>query len=148
MIAFQTSKQILLNFSHRKALVAYSFPSVIRPLVTFRENYFLRDTPQVILDIMIQVSSFYHVGGPRKRAVRHTDGQTDRQTYFGYYYRDSQQKQKYKRYFGLKFFLICSRWIMLWLLFHYWESSKQSIKLLTLTNKLQHVSNFQIFCRS
>ncbi len=77
-IAFQTSKQILLNFSHRKAL-AYSFPSVIRPLVNFRENYFLRDTSQVILVLMIPVSSFYHVGGPRKRVVRHTDRQKDRQ---------------------------------------------------------------------
>ncbi len=59
-------------------MVAYSFPSAIRPLVTFQENYFLRDTLQVILVLMIPISSFYHVRGLRKRAVRQTD--------FGYYY--------------------------------------------------------------
>ncbi len=60
--------------------MAYSFPSVILPLVTFRENYFLGDTLQFILVLMIPVSNFYHVRGPRKREVRHTDRQTHRQT--------------------------------------------------------------------
>ncbi len=64
----------MLNFSHRKVLVAHSFPSVIWLLVTFRENYFLRDTPQVILILMTPVLSIYHVRGLRKRAVTHTDG--------------------------------------------------------------------------
>jgi positive regulator of sigma E activity len=85
MIAFKTLKQFLLNFSHRKALVAYSFPSVIRPLVTFQEYYFLRDTLQVILVLIISISSFFHVRGLRKRR---SDRQMDRQTDFGYYYID------------------------------------------------------------
>jgi hypothetical protein len=74
MIAFQTSKQIALNFSNKKALVAHSFPSVIWPLVTFRENYFLRDTSQVILVLMTPVSSFYHVRAEKKGGYTHTDG--------------------------------------------------------------------------
>ncbi len=59
-------RKILLNFLHRKALLAYSFPSVIRPLVTFQESYFLRDTLQVIPILMIPISSFYHVRGLKK----------------------------------------------------------------------------------
>jgi hypothetical protein len=51
----------VLNFSHRKALVTHTFPSVIWPLVTFWVNYFLRETPQVILVLMTPVLSFYHV---------------------------------------------------------------------------------------
>ncbi len=72
MIAFQTSKQILLNFSHRKVLEAHPFSSVIWPLVTFWENYFLTDTPQIILVLITLVLSFYHVRELRKRAVTHT----------------------------------------------------------------------------
>ncbi len=72
MIAFQIWKKIALNFSHRKALKAHSFPSVIWPLVNIWENYLFRDTHQVILILMIPVLSFYHVRGLSKREVTHT----------------------------------------------------------------------------
>jgi uncharacterized Zn-finger protein len=40
-----------------------------------RQNFLLRDTPQVILDLMTPVLRLHQVGGPRKSAVRqtHTD---------------------------------------------------------------------------
>jgi hypothetical protein len=100
LIAFQTSKQILLNFSHRKALVAYSFPSVIRLLVTFQKNYFLRDTLQVVLVLMIPISSFYHIRKLRKRAVRQTDRQTERfwVLLYRYYYNFIDSIWKYFYY--------------------------------------------------
>ncbi len=59
---------ITLHYSkkiHRKALVAKFF-SIIRPLVTFRENFSLTDTPQVILVLFTPFSSFYHVRGREK----------------------------------------------------------------------------------
>jgi hypothetical protein len=74
---FQTLKQIALNFFHRKALVAHSFPSVTRPLATFKKNYLLRDTFQVILVLVAPLFSFYHVWGLRKRAVTHIHTHTD-----------------------------------------------------------------------
>jgi uncharacterized Zn-finger protein len=46
-----------------------------------RQNFLLRDTPQVILDLMTPVSRLHHVGGPRKRAVRQADTHID----FEYY---------------------------------------------------------------
>jgi hypothetical protein len=63
---FRNSKQIALKISNRKALVADTFSSVISPLVTFVEIYFLRDTPQVILVLMTPVLSFHHVGSREK----------------------------------------------------------------------------------
>jgi hypothetical protein len=64
-------KQILLNFSHRNTLVAHSFPSVIWLLVIFRENYFLRNTPQGIMILMTPVLSIYHVRGWKKGGHTH-----------------------------------------------------------------------------
>jgi hypothetical protein len=63
-----------------KALVAQFF---VRNSATdhFSEIFFLTDTPQVTLDLMTPVSSLYYVEGLRKRAVTHTDRQTD----FEYY---------------------------------------------------------------
>ncbi len=70
---------------HKKALVAFSFSSVISPLVTFRQKFFLRNTPQIILDLMTSFSSLCHVWGPRKRVVRHTHTQTDFEYYICIY---------------------------------------------------------------
>jgi hypothetical protein len=46
-----------------------------------QQNFLLRDTPQVILDLMTPVSRLHHVGGQRKRVVRQTDTHID----FAYY---------------------------------------------------------------
>jgi hypothetical protein len=48
---------------------------ITTPLFIFRENFLLRETPQVILDPMTPVSSLYRIGAPRKRAARQTDTQ-------------------------------------------------------------------------
>ncbi len=50
-------KKYIMKFSHRKALVAYQFFSVIRPLVTLRENFFPKSWVQVMLVLMTPVSS-------------------------------------------------------------------------------------------
>ncbi len=77
MIAFQTLKQIALNFCHRKALVAHSFPSVIWLLVYFTGKLIFEDTSQVILVLMTPVLSFYDLRGLRKRADTHRRNKDD-----------------------------------------------------------------------
>jgi hypothetical protein len=56
---------IFKNLSHRKAIVAKYFSSITWPLATFRKKLFHIAYPQVILVLMILVSSLYHFQGPK-----------------------------------------------------------------------------------
>ncbi len=74
---------MMLNFSHRKALEAHSFPSVIWPLVTFWENYFFKRHSSGHTDSNDTGLEFLSCQEAEKKG-----GQTYRQTDFGYYYID------------------------------------------------------------
>ncbi len=72
MIAFQHENGLI--FSHRKALMAHSYSSIIWPLVTFRKINFLRNTPQVILVLNDTGLEFLSYEGLRKWVVTNTEG--------------------------------------------------------------------------
>jgi hypothetical protein len=60
-----------------------------------RQNFLLRDTPQVILDLMTPASRLHHVGGPSKR-------QSDSQTHTDFEYYIYRCDKTFSQSFHLK----------------------------------------------